>query len=271
MKKRLIIITLLLVVALGTMIAFTGCGTKHEFSTDWSKDETCHWHACTTKKHTDVADKAEHVYDNDADITCNVCGYVRPEHTHVAAGEWTTDETKHWKVCTVSGCGEKLEVGAHTYDAGVITTEPTYTAPGVKTFTCTVCGYNMTQTVEALQKSEPTLAFVADLSLNKPYDKTAVTVSAEQYTYNGDGDVSVLWFDSDKNAIETAPVNADKYFVKLSATEGATCKSATSDYFAVEISPVVLAKGAAAETCSTTGRRYLRRPIRWVAFFRATR
>lgn len=38
MKKRLIIITLLLVVALGTMIAFTGCGTKHEFSTDWSKD-----------------------------------------------------------------------------------------------------------------------------------------------------------------------------------------------------------------------------------------
>ena len=47
----------------------------------WSKDDTNHWHQCTDAdcpdKAESIKDKAAHVYDNDADATCNVCGYVR--------------------------------------------------------------------------------------------------------------------------------------------------------------------------------------------------
>lgn len=41
---------------------------------DWQKDETNHWHKCACGE---KADSAAHSYDNDADTTCNVCGYVR--------------------------------------------------------------------------------------------------------------------------------------------------------------------------------------------------
>ncbi|MBO5239693.1 MAG: hypothetical protein J6B50_13150 [Lachnospiraceae bacterium] len=41
---------------------------------DWQKDETNHWRECTCGE---KADSAAHSYDNDADTTCNVCGYVR--------------------------------------------------------------------------------------------------------------------------------------------------------------------------------------------------
>jgi len=49
---------------------------------EWSKDATNHWHECTdpascTDRAGSVKDKAGHIYDNAADTTCNVCGYVR--------------------------------------------------------------------------------------------------------------------------------------------------------------------------------------------------
>lgn len=49
---------------------------------DWSKDDKNHWHECTdpascTDRAGSVKDKAGHIYDNAADTTCNVCGYVR--------------------------------------------------------------------------------------------------------------------------------------------------------------------------------------------------
>ena len=55
---------------------------SHEHSYgDWSKDGTSHWHECTDddcpKKPESIKDKAAHVYTDDADTTCNVCGYER--------------------------------------------------------------------------------------------------------------------------------------------------------------------------------------------------
>lgn len=41
---------------------------------DWQKDETNHWRECACGEKTDFA---AHSYDNDADTTCNDCGYVR--------------------------------------------------------------------------------------------------------------------------------------------------------------------------------------------------
>ena len=64
---------------------FTGdvcddCGYKrghvHDYGTEWKKDETGHWHECTANDGGKTAVEP-HVYDNDADTTCNTCGYER--------------------------------------------------------------------------------------------------------------------------------------------------------------------------------------------------
>ncbi|MDD7481207.1 MAG: hypothetical protein SPK47_01535, partial [Eubacteriales bacterium] len=119
----------------------------HTYSQTWSYDSSEHWHQCTLDGHTDVADKAAHTYDNDADTTCNVCGYVRAAHTHAASAEWSKDATNHWHECTVSGCNEQLDKAAHTWDEGNVTTKATFTSDGVKMYTCTVCEKAKTETV----------------------------------------------------------------------------------------------------------------------------
>ena len=53
---------------------------------DWQKDETNHWHKCACGE---KADSAAHSYDNDADTTCNVCGYVRTVITRGQNEKWT--------------------------------------------------------------------------------------------------------------------------------------------------------------------------------------
>ena len=53
---------------------------EHRYG-DWSKDGTNHWHECTDaacpNQSESIKDKAAHVYTDDADTTCNICGYER--------------------------------------------------------------------------------------------------------------------------------------------------------------------------------------------------
>ena len=154
MKKRLLTILLSLVAATCLTFALTACGGNktecekngHSFATEWTSDATDHWHKCANCN--EVSDKAAHVYDNDVDATCNTCGYERAAHTaHTAGTVWENDETNHWHVCTASGCEEKLDTAAHTWNAGEITTPATFTSDGEKTYTCTVCQKTKTETV----------------------------------------------------------------------------------------------------------------------------
>lgn len=75
----------------------------------WSNDDADHWHECTDAACTDkagsVKDKAAHIYDDAADTTCNVCGYVRtvtppaitPDYKFLegANGKWTKSSDKN--------------------------------------------------------------------------------------------------------------------------------------------------------------------------------
>ena len=116
----------------------------------WSNDDADHWHECTDAACTDKAgsikDKAGHVYDDDADTTCNVCGYVRtvtppaPVHTHTY-GAWSNDDADHWHECTDASCTDKAgsvkDKAGHVYDDAADTT-------------CNVCGYVRTVTPPAI-------------------------------------------------------------------------------------------------------------------------
>ena len=126
---------------------------EHSYS-DWSKDGTSHWHECTDdgcpNRDESIKDKAAHVYTDDADMTCEVCGYERtvtpPFHEH-SYGDWIADgETGHYRVCTDENCssvdkGRVTEVHRYDDDADMI---------------CNACGYE--RTYRAVRSLSPTTA-----------------------------------------------------------------------------------------------------------------
>ena len=81
---------------------------------------------------------------------CLHTGYGTTENTVPATcGEAGRVDT----IC--SNCGEVVSTkeipatGAHTWDNGTVTTEPTETTPGVRTFTCAVCSQTKTEVIPA--------------------------------------------------------------------------------------------------------------------------
>ena len=116
---------------------------EHSYG-DWSKDGTSHWHECTDddcpNREESIKDKATHVYTDDADTTCDVCGYERtvtpPAHEH-SYGDWRKDGTSHWHECTDTDCPNREE--SITDKAAHVYTDDTDT-------TCDVCGYERTVT-----------------------------------------------------------------------------------------------------------------------------
>ena len=119
---------------------------KHSYG-DWRKDGTNHWHECTDadcpNRNESITDKAAHIYTDDADTTCDTCGYERsvtpPSHEH-SYGDWSKDGTSHWHECTDDDCPNREE--SITDKAAHIYTDDTDT-------TCDTCGYERTITPPA--------------------------------------------------------------------------------------------------------------------------
>ena len=96
--------------------------------------------------------------------TCPTCGKdyddVVPALGH-DWGEWVTSIEPtvstvgyRYHVCNREGCGYREgedipKLHTHTWDAGVVTQKPTAAEPGVRTYTCTVCGQTRTEAIPA--------------------------------------------------------------------------------------------------------------------------
>lgn len=168
-RKTFIAILAIAMVLVLSLAILTACNNKkHDFSSKWEYDETSHWHECMTKKHSDVADKADHTFDAGVvttqpteaaegvkTLTCTVCGYQKTEpvpqleHTF-DMGNWKFDEQTHWHPATCAHTDLKKDEAEHTWNEGVITTHPTETTEGVKTYTCDVCGNTKTAKIGKL-------------------------------------------------------------------------------------------------------------------------
>ena len=168
-RKTFIAILAIAMVLVLSLAILTACNNKkHDFSSKWEYDETSHWHECMTKKHSDVADKADHTFNAGVvttqpteaaegvkTLTCTVCGYQKTEsvpkleHTF-DMGNWKFDEQTHWHPATCAHTDLKKDEAEHVWNEGVITTQPTETTEGVKTYTCTVCGNTKTATIGML-------------------------------------------------------------------------------------------------------------------------
>ena len=108
----------------------------------WKYDDTNHWQECSCGEKLNVANHAYGEWRVTKPATeteagsrerdCTVCDHVQTEtipmleHKH-SYGDWQKDKTRHWKECS---CGEKTEVGNHTFDDWTITKKPTTTETG---------------------------------------------------------------------------------------------------------------------------------------------
>lgn len=132
-----------------TLPVFNGQGDAHDHqSNDWKSNETEHWQVCTCGA---VFHKAQHS-GGTATCTekakCAVCGAEYGDALgHDFTTSWTHDDNMHWKQC--SRCDEKDDVSPHTWDSGTVTTAPTCTKAGERTYTCTECGATKTEPIDA--------------------------------------------------------------------------------------------------------------------------
>ena len=132
-----------------TLPVFKGQGDAHDHqSNDWKSNETEHWQVCTCGA---VFHKAEHS-GGTATCTekakCAVCGAEYGDVLgHDFTTSWTHDDNEHWKQC--SRCDEKDDVGPHTWNSGTVTTAPTCTKAGEKTYSCNKCGATKIEPIPA--------------------------------------------------------------------------------------------------------------------------
>ena len=197
---------------------------EHRYG-DWSKDGTNHWHECTDaacpEQSESIKDKAAHIYDDDADTTCNICGYVRtvtpPAHEH-RYGDWSKDGTNHWHECTDAACpnqsGSIKDKAAHVYTDDADTT-------------CNICGYVRTVTPEIVPVSKITLN-KAETSISVGNSETLTATVAPENAANK----ALTWASSDEDVATVAPdgtvtaVKAGAATITATAADGSG-KSAT--------------------------------------------
>lgn len=79
-KKLFTKIMLCVCLCLPSAVTLSACkNDEHNISDKWSNNATYHWHKCLDDDCDYTTDKAEHIYDDDNDMTCNTCGYIRQE------------------------------------------------------------------------------------------------------------------------------------------------------------------------------------------------
>ena len=265
MKKSsmLTILTITIVFVL-SLTMLTACGDeKHEFSDEWKYDETNHWHECITKKHTDTTEKIPHVFTWTEKTPAGVhtdkvekgvceCGYttertIPDTATHAYGEEWKKDATGHWHESTCDATAPthdvmKSDFAAHTFDEGAVTRPADYGVVGEKKFTCTECGYEKTDTIDALDAKGNEIKLADGKTLGKEYDGEVIAITKDDFVIEGNR-VPAIMFKAkgadDNTYTATAPKNAGEYTVKVSVEGTAEWKGATKA-FDFAITPMVI-------------------------------
>lgn len=187
----------------------------HDYSTDWTVDKEAGCEAVGSKSHhckhcgsrrdeTEIP-AAGHTWNDGAittkptctddgvkTFTCKSCGKTKTEAVealgHKYKSNWSIDvvatcSTKGSKSHHCTRCDSKIDITEisttmHSWDKGVVTKSATVKEEGVKTYTCTVCGAERTETIARLPMPTatpvPTAKPVPSVSVgSKITDKTS--------------------------------------------------------------------------------------------------
>lgn len=131
----------------------------HTYETDWSCDETYHWHAANCEHTSLFKDKDMHAW-NDGVITkeptetaegirmytCLICNNTKNEtipklpHSHTFDLEhWVSDSDNHWHPATCEHTDEVFSLAEHNWVDDSIIVEATETIQGQKQQRCSLC------------------------------------------------------------------------------------------------------------------------------------
>ena len=130
----------------------SGSVLGHEWGAWKSNGNVTHTRVCSRDaSHTETENCSGGEATCIAKAKCNVCkaeyGETNPNNHAGTLGEWQSDENNHWK--EYSCCGAEADRGPHDWDNGQVTTQPTCTNAGEKTFTCNECGRKKTEQIDA--------------------------------------------------------------------------------------------------------------------------
>lgn len=263
-RKSLLTILAIALMFVLSLSVLTACNkNKHEFSSEWKFDETNHWHECITKKHTDTTEKLPHVFTWTEKTPAGVhtdkvekgvceCGYetertISDTATHTYGEEWKKDESGHWHESTCDATAPthdvmKSDFAAHTFDEGEVTKPADYGVVGEKKFTCTKCGYEKTETIDALGAKDNEIKLAEGKTLGKEYDGEVLAITKDDFVIEGNR-VPTIMFKAkgadDNTYAATAPKKAGEYIVNVSVEGTAEWKSATKT-FDFAITPMVI-------------------------------
>lgn len=84
-----------------------------------------------------------------------------PEVIHHFGGWEISNENQHKRTCSDDGCGEVISEN-HRFDKGFVTKAPTHTENGEKVFTCEVCGFSRTETIQKIELHSYNQAIISD-------------------------------------------------------------------------------------------------------------
>ena len=135
------------------------CGKKILSGQAIAKTEDHSWNQGKITKEPTCKEEGEKTF------TCSICGNTKTEKVSTTDHQHMEIRNQKNPTCKEAGysgdtycadCGVKISSGKtiaktknHNWDGGVITTEPTCTERGEKTFTCTICGNTNTKKVNA--------------------------------------------------------------------------------------------------------------------------
>ena len=131
-----------------TLPVFKGQGDEHTHNGNWTPNGNgTHSRRCTCNV-VETQNCSGGTATCTQRATCTVCGAEYGDVLgHDFTTSWTHDDNEHWKQC--SRCDKKDDVSPHTWDNGTITTAPTCTKAGEKTYSCTKCGATKIEPIPA--------------------------------------------------------------------------------------------------------------------------
>lgn len=124
---------------------------EHNWGTTWQTDSTSHWHSCSICNGKDnIVNHSGGTATCTEKAICEGCSlpYGNTLGHDFTGDTWQTDADHHWKKC--SRCDVTDTESPHEWNSGKVTTQPTCTTAGQKTYTCTVCSATKVETLDAL-------------------------------------------------------------------------------------------------------------------------
>ena len=242
MNKRMLAVALLAIVAVLCM-TMVACNTAHEhvYETNWSYNETEHWHKCTGCD--EVSDKAAHSGGKatcTAKAICEVCGQPYGKTGDHEWGEWQqtkaptcTEKGSETRVCKnnpdhtetrdvemtahdvgtnwlhdepnhwkeCTVCHTKSDIAAHDFGEWTEVTAPTYVADGAKKRTCNTCGYSENGTIDKLV-AVSSITIDGEQTLTLKVNEVATLVAT--VLPDNATDKTIEWTSSDNDVVEVA-------------------------------------------------------------------